>query len=115
MFGMNLATKKAVDQHCKHIHGKEPPPNSCARSQPIKIIQHRNHEALCIVGSDKEAELEWIDVEDLKGCDVDDTTKQGDDEMESESDEFPVIENLKEWLGSPWTVDRNSEADRDNP
>ena len=36
---------------------------------------------LCIVGSDDEAELELIDVEDLKDCNFIDISKQGDDCM----------------------------------
>lgn len=106
--GLNFATKKAVKQHCDFVHKKELPPESCSRVQPVKIIQHRNREALCIIGKDDEAEVEWINIENLESPDITDTTEQNDNNVES--DNFPIIEKLDEWLQSPWTASDTSDS-----
>lgn len=110
-----FASKKAVATHLKKYHKKNDS-MTCSRIRPVNIIDRRNHEALCIIRTDENSEdAEWIDIDDIEPEIISDleTSTSDHDENESGSVEelnkssnqhkpFPIIENLSDWITSPW-------------
>ena len=93
--GLYFASRKSVLNHTKIVHEKHR--MSAARVHPVHIILRRENEALCVLQDDiGNEDAEWIDVEEL------DLVDESEIPTEVESN-LPLIENLSDWLRSPWT------------
>ena len=74
---------------------------TCSRVRPVRITRYRNKEALCITRDEFGCEdSEWLDVEDLE------VTEEAKNQINhSTESSMPVIDDLKNWIISPWSTD----------
>ena len=73
----------------------------CRRGRPLSIIKTRNDQALCLVKEDSgEESAEWIDVEDIETIEM----LLNKELIEDDADAGPQIEDIQEWLSSPWIL-----------
>lgn len=94
-----FASKKAVSIHLKSYHQNDDA--TCSRIRPINVISRRNDEVLCLLGSEDGEDIEWIDVDDIVATENTDVLLANEDSDSS----IPVIENLQEFISSPWTTE----------
>ncbi|KAK9874058.1 hypothetical protein WA026_002413 [Henosepilachna vigintioctopunctata] len=94
--GLYFASYKATNQH-KQLHKKqhEVP---IAKIRPQRIAARRAREILCLDVND---DAIWLDEKDVDTTNVPDVIKLNENEVTA----MPVINNLKEWVQSPWTED----------
>ncbi|KAK9884855.1 hypothetical protein WA026_009079 [Henosepilachna vigintioctopunctata] len=94
--GLYFASYKATNQH-KQLHKKqhEVP---IAKIRPQRISARRARKILCLDVND---DAIWLDEKDVDTTNVPDVIKLNENEVTA----MPVINNLKEWVQSPWTED----------
>lgn len=119
--GIYFGSKKLMENHRKQVHKRnQVSVTDCSRVRPVKIINFRNKEALCITqqNESEESNMEWIDVEDIDPeflVDAEIQIEAQEREMEhqinvqGESEDtywrLPVINSMEEWISSPWSTD----------
>lgn len=65
--------------------------------RPQRIAARRAREVLCLINDD---DAIWLDEEDVDTSNVPNIIQ-----IENEVTAMPVINNIKEWVQSPWTQD----------
>ncbi|GBP00285.1 hypothetical protein EVAR_885_1 [Eumeta japonica] len=94
--GLYFASYKATNQH-KQLH-KEQHEVPIAKIRPQRIAARRAREILCLDIND---DAIWLDEKDVDTTNVPDVENLNENEVTA----MPVINNLKEWVQSPWTED----------
>ncbi|KAJ8672545.1 hypothetical protein QAD02_003804 [Eretmocerus hayati] len=99
--------KKAATDHMKSLN--HAPVKAPQKSRIKRIEAQRKEEVLCIMQEHGASTLtaEWIMEDHIQNHDSDDCIDNREKERD-ESDQFPEIKNLPEWLESPWVLDAHS-------
>ncbi|KAJ8666270.1 hypothetical protein QAD02_007932 [Eretmocerus hayati] len=105
--GIYFVTKKAATDHMKSLN--HAPVKAPQKSRIKRIEAQRKEEVLCIMQEHGASTLtaEWIMEDHIQNHDTDDCIDNREKERD-ESDQFPEIKNLPEWLESPWVLDAHS-------
>lgn len=100
-----FATKDSLKNHLKaKLHSQSEINMVCSRVRPKLILKiNKSQEALCILQDNitEEESAEWIDVEEMDASDISEFEYSNN----KENTAWPAIENLQEWLSSPWTTE----------
>lgn len=92
--GLYFSSYKATNQH-KQSHKKQKM-LPIAKIRPQRIAARRAREILCLMNDD---DALWIEENDVDTKDLPDVQVLNENEVP----DLPVIDNLKEWVQSPWT------------
>lgn len=95
--GLYFASYKATNQH-KQLHKIKQDEVPIAKIRPQRIAARRAREILCLDIND---DALWLDEKDVDTTNVPDVNN----EVNCEVTAMPVINNLKDWVQSPWTED----------
>ncbi|CAG4934597.1 unnamed protein product [Colias eurytheme] len=95
--GLYYASYKATNQH-KQLHKIKQDEVPIAKIRPQRIAARRAREILCLDIND---DALWLDEKDVDATNVPDVKN----EVNCEVTAMPVINNLKDWVQSPWTED----------
>ncbi|RVE41272.1 hypothetical protein evm_014077 [Chilo suppressalis] len=95
--GLYFASYKATNQH-KQLHKIKQDEVPIAKIRPQRIAARRAREILCLDIND---DALWLDEKDVDTTNVPDVKN----EVNCEVTAMPVINNLKDWVQSPWTED----------
>jgi hypothetical protein len=99
--GLYHASVKGVASHKKECHPKAvtaiATPAAQEKTRPVKIAARRQRKMMVILRdhlNDKTAE--WLDSEDI------DATTQEHDQPAVHANSVTVIDNMQQWMDSPW-------------
>lgn len=95
--GLYFASYNATNQH-KQSHKRQQEVLPIAKIRPQRIAARRAREILCLDDND---DAIWLDEKDVDTTNVPDINNPNENEVTA----MPVINNLKEWVQSPWTED----------
>lgn len=96
--GLYFASEENLQAHRRNRHNKVPLHTS-ARVRPTQIASRRRGELLCVTNHDSSGftSIEWLPEEDV---DIDGDVEANRPEIDAN---IPIVENLEEWIASPWT------------
>ncbi|KAJ8686037.1 hypothetical protein QAD02_021830 [Eretmocerus hayati] len=103
--GTYFVTKAAITRHMKDLQHSIPV-GTLQRSKIVAIESQRNEEVLCIMQQDgtNVPTADWIMEDDIQDHDTDNCIDNRRKES-NDNDFFPVINDLREWMKSPWIPD----------
>lgn len=96
--GLYFCSQTLLKDHTSAMHPKSELTMMCRRIKPYEILQYREKQALCLLHEDED--IEWIDVENLE------TDEHSRDDDDDEDQGFLQIENISEWVASPWEEEK---------
>lgn len=74
---------------------------SSSEKQRAKVLMKRGNEVLCKIDM-LEPTVEWIEEEDVEQIGIDQPIFE-----DTDNEQFPVIQNLSEWLVSPFVPEKD--------
>ena len=97
--GLYHSSKKSLVKHLKNVHVI--PKVKVQSIRPVRIAAVRANEKLCILQDEETGatDAEWVDDDDLDSS----FNKDIDVNKKDEESSLPVINNINDWLISPWS------------